>query len=409
MKRDSRTTRRDFLRIGTAAVAGAALPTPAAGLTSFAQSEKQHPPRKLVHRPLGRTGLKLPIVSMGSTYAINLVRAALEGGMVYIHTSGDYSEGNHERLVGKAVHGRDRDSFVVATSADLPYEFSGRGPSDDVGTSVDPKLIGESLEGSLKRLQLDYVDIYYLGSAGRRGSVMHEPYWEAIERLKRDGKMRFAGISTHENEPAVIQAAKESKFWDVVLTAFNFRQKHREKVRAAIHDAADAGLGIVAMKTQAGVYWDRGRNRKINMTAALKWALQDEHVHTSIPAFSNFEEMEEDLAVAADPTMTSQERADLDLGDDLGYSGHYCQQCGQCLAQCPAGMDVPTLMRSYMYAFAHGQPRKARDTLRSWTARDIACGSCSDCTVECSFGFDVKSRALDIARLLDVPDEFLKG
>lgn len=405
MKRDSGTTRREFLQIGAAALAGAALTGP--GDAAVAQPSEKQRSQELVHRTLGRTGLRLPIVSMGSTYAVNLVRAALEGGMVYIHTSGDYSSGEHERLVGKAVRGRDRDSFVVATSAELPYTWYRSGKSRDLGTEVDSKKIVESLEGSLQRLQLDYVDIYYLGSLGNRRSVMHEPYLEAFERLKKEGKMRFAGISTHENEPAVIRAATESGFWDIALTAFNFKQTHREQVRAAIHDAAEAGLGIVAMKTQAGVYWDRARKRKINMKAALKWALADEHVHTAIPAFSNFEEMEEDLAVAANPTMTSEERADLDLGDDLGYSGHYCQQCGQCRAQCPADLDIPLLMRGYMYAYAHRQPAKAKHTLRAWKASNIACGQCEQCSVDCAVGLDVRSRALDMARLLDVPGQLL--
>jgi len=65
---------------------------------------------------------------------------------------------------------------------------------------------------------------------------------KAFDALKRAGKIRFAGIATHRNEPAVIRAAVKSGFWDVVLTAFNFRQSHREEVRAAIHEAADAGL-----------------------------------------------------------------------------------------------------------------------------------------------------------------------
>ena len=71
---------------------------------------------------------------------------------------------------------------------------------------------------------------------------------------------------------------------------------------------------MVAMKTQAGVYWDRARRRKINMTAALKWVLQDENVHTTIPAPSNFNELREDIAVMQDPNLTPEEQRDLKLG-----------------------------------------------------------------------------------------------
>jgi predicted aldo/keto reductase-like oxidoreductase len=405
MGRGPLTSRRDFLRTGATGLAGAAML--ASGACSPKSEEKAQKEGKFIYRTLGRTGLRLPVVSMGSIYAINLVRTALEEGIVYFHTSADYSERNHERLLGKVFRGLPRDSFVVATSPDLPYPSQrGSSRSLDLGTEIDPKLISESIEGSLQRLGLDYVDIYYLASVGNP-EVTHEPYINAFDKLKRQGKTRFVGVGTHADEPAVIRAAAESGFWDVVLTAYNFRQSHREEVRAAIRQAAEAGLGVVAMKTQAGVYWDRARTRKINMKAALKWVLQDENVHTTIPAFSNFEELEEDLSVMRDLKLTPEEKRDIELGEKMGFSGFYCQQCGRCLPQCPAKMDIPTLMRSHMYAFGHQEPKKARETLRSWTSAEVACRSCAICEVKCSLGFDVKSRALDVARILEVPEEFL--
>ncbi|MCK5407111.1 MAG: aldo/keto reductase [Candidatus Krumholzibacteria bacterium] len=406
MKHDRLTSRRAFLQTGATALAGTALLSSDACSPQSKKQAKQD--RKFVHRTLGRTGLRLPVVSMGSCYAINLVRTALDEGIVYIHTSSDYSESNHERLMGEVFRDRPRESFVVATCPDLPYDYKrGRGRSLGLGINVDPTKISESIEGSLDRLKLKYVDIYYLASVSSRETVLHEPYMTAFDKLKKEGKTRFVGVITHENEPEVIRAAAESKFWDVVLTAYNFRQSHRKEVESAIRQAAEAGLGVVAMKTQAGVYWDRARTKKINMKAALKWTLRDKNVHTTIPAFSNYEEMQEDLAVMADPKLTPEEARDLELGDELGFSGHYCQQCANCLAQCPAGMDIPTLMRSYMYAFGHRSPRKARATLRSWTPADVACKTCNNCSVECSLGFDVKTRALEIARILEVPSEFL--
>ena len=225
--------------------------------------------------------------------------------------------------------------------------------------------------------------------------------------MKQSGKTRFVGVATHDHEPEVIRAAADSRFWDVVLTAYNFRQSHRHQIKAAIELAAGAGLGVVAMKTQAGVYWDRFRIRKINMKAALKWVLQDENVHTTIPAFSNFEEMEDDLDIMTDLALTLEDKRDLKLGDELGLSGCYCQHCGLCLAQCPAELDIPTLMRGYMYAYGYREPKKAWHTLRSLAKSDIKCVDCGPCTVRCALGHDVKTRVLDIARLLEVPAEFL--
>jgi uncharacterized protein len=396
-----RATRREFLAAGAGTVAGAAW---FAGCAGSAPSDDRLPRTgRTTVRTLGRTGLRTPVVSIGSAYAPNLVRSALNAGMSYVHTSGSYSEANHERILGEVLRGRPRDSFLVGSSPDLPYRFEPGGLSEDLGTSADPSAIEASIDGSLERLGLATIDIYYLSSISQRQTVLHQPYIKAFESLKRRGKIRYAGIGTHRNEPEVIRAATESGFWDVVLTAYNFRQSHRAEVRAAIRHAAGAGLGVIAMKTQAGVYWDRLRLRKINMKAALKWVLQDENVHTSIPAFSNYDELADDLAVMKDLTLSPTDERDLHLGEEARLSGLYCQQCACCIPQCPHGLEIPALMRGYMYAVGYQEPRQARHALRAWTTADIPCGGCDRCRVQCALGFDVRSRALDVARLLD-PD-----
>src|SRR5208337_3160926 len=110
-------------------------------------------------------------------------------------------------------------------------------------------------------------------------------------KAKRDGKTRFVGVSTHKNEPEVVRAAVESKLYDVVLTSYNFRQDHHLEVQRAVGEAAAAGLGVVAMKTQAGVFWDKEKKDPIDARAALKWALRDPNIHTAIPGFSTFDQL----------------------------------------------------------------------------------------------------------------------
>ena len=393
-----RTSRREFIKAGVAGIAGVSILKGCS--TNRTAPGDQPSARKIVFRTLGRTGLSLPVVSMGSVYGIDLVQTALDEGVVYIHTSSGYSERNHERLLGDVFQDRPRDSFVIGTSPDLPYDFGGGGLSHDLGLGADPDLILSSIEGSLRRLKLEYVDIYWLCSISRVETANFEPYLRAFEQLKKSGKTRFVGIGTHSNEPEIIRAAAGSGFWDVVLTSYNFRQTHREEVSEAISKAADAGLGVVAMKTQAGVYWDRSRRQRINMKAALKWVLQDENVHTTIPAFSNHEEMREDLSIMEDLRLTPEERRDLRIGTNSGSAGLYCQQCRQCLPQCPARLEIPGLMRAYMYAFGHNQPEKAAETLRGWDSARLACRDCTTCAVRCALGFDIRSRALELYNAL---------
>ena len=211
----------------------------------------------------------------------NLVRAALDGGIFLLDTAHGYQEGRTEEMLGTVLKDRKRDSFVIATKVHLSTLDRRTGL---FSKETRGEEIGEKLDISLKRLGLDHVDILHLHNQSARESVLYEPVLKALEKAKRDGKARFFGCSTHKNEPEVIRAAVEAKLYDVVLTSYNFRQDHHLEVQKAVGEAAQAGLGIVAMKTQAGVYWDKEKQSPINMKAALKWALRDPNVHTAIPA-----------------------------------------------------------------------------------------------------------------------------
>lgn len=155
------------------------------------------------------------------------------------------------------------------------------------------------------------------------------------------------------------------------------------------------------MKTQAGVYRDRSRTELINPTAALKWVLQDANVHTTIPAFSNFDELREDMSVMEDLEFTPAEARDLQEVERSAHAGLYCQQCGHCLPQCPYYVEIPTLMRAHMYAAGHDQPVKAVSTMRGISAGEIRCVDCRRCTVQCALGMDIQPQAAAMRQLLE--------
>jgi len=391
-------SRRSFIKKGAAGLAGVSTIPLISKADKEAKIIQEKSKSKMIIRTLGKTGIKLPIVSMGSYQEANLVEIALDLGIVHIDTAAAYQNGNHERMLGEVFKNRPRDSFVIATANNIQSYFDRKTGSE---------FLINDFEGSLKRLGLDYIDIYYLGVLENKKTTLFEPFMKIMEKFKKEGKTRFIGVTTHNNEPEVIRAAVESKVFDVVLTSYNFRQKHKEEVKKAIDYAANAGLGIVAMKTQAGVYWDRERKNMINMKAALKWALQDKNVHTAIPAFSSYNEIIEGLSVMENLTLTPKEKEDLKIGDEMGYLGLYCQQCGKCISQCKWNFDIPTIMRSYMYAYGYKNPFKARETIEQVNFSHIGCNDCSICTVNCTMGFDVREKVLDIIRIKEIPNEFL--
>jgi len=405
-KKETSESRRSFLKKGLSGMAGMAVLPSMLGTGNRDDEAGTGRRTKAVFRTLGKTGIKLPVVSMGVGHVNNpeLVRAALDAGIVLLDTANGYQGGRNEEMIGGVIKGRPRDSFVIATKVAGSPEDRKTGLFKK-GAKAGPFI--EKFEASLGRLGLEYVDILYLHSVVKRESVLFETFLSAMQKLKKEGKTRFIGVSTHSNEPEVIRAAVESGVHDVVLTAYNFRQPHVEEVEKAMAEAHAAGLGVVVMKTQAGVFWDAERQNPINMKAALKWALRKEYVHTAIPGMTTFDQLEADLSVMEDISLTPEEKEDLQLGRRLGEPGLYCQQCGRCIPQCAKGMDIPLLMRSYMYVYGYRNLGSAKEALAGVDLSKIACSECSHCRVDCAMGFDVKARIEDVARIGNVPDEFV--
>jgi predicted aldo/keto reductase-like oxidoreductase len=362
--------------------------------------------RKFIYRTLGKTGIRLPIVSMGTYDAAGLAGIALDSGIVHIDTSAEYNEGNDEKMFGELFKKRPRDSFVIGTSIGM-WQYR---EVDRIKKVITPEILRKYIEASLQRLDLEHIDIYYLGGIKHKEIALYKPYLKVLEAYKKAGKIHFIGVTTHTNEPEIIRTATDSGIYDVVLTSYNFRKTNRREIGEAIDYAAKKGMGIVAMKTQAGVYWDReDKKTMINMKAALKWALQNENVHTAIPSFKTVDQLNEGLSVMEDLILTEQEKSDLKLEPE-GYStGLFCSQCEKCIPQCPANLDIPTLMRSYMYAYGYRSLAKARITLGQIESSEVPCTNCASCRVICSSGFDIKRKVMDIARLKSVPEEFLAG
>jgi predicted aldo/keto reductase-like oxidoreductase len=281
--------------------------------------------------------------------------------------------------------------------------------------NFDQKAFVQRVDESLRRLAVDYVDILLQPFAATRESVFHEPIRKAMETVKKSGKAKYLGIATHRLEHEAIRAAVDVGIHDVIMTAYNFRRKSwkveqkGEALDDAIQYAAESGLGIIAMKTMAGVYWDKERTKPINTTAALKWVLQNKNVHTTVPDCSTYEQLEQDLAIMSDPELTEQEKQDLQPPSEDLSSGLYCRQCNKCISQCPEAMDIPTIMRSYMYAYGYRNLAFARRTIGSTGLHSFPCKDCKHCSVNCQMGFDVRSKILDISRLQDIPEDFIRG
>ena len=149
------------------------------------------------YRKLGNTGLQVSEISLGSwlTYGNSvgsdivgeLTNRAFELGINFFDTANVYMRGEAELLLGKALKPYARESYVVATKAFWPM---GDGPND---RGLSRKHVFEQVHASLKRLQLDYVDIFYCHRYDPNTPV--EETLRTIEDLVRQGKILYVGVS----------------------------------------------------------------------------------------------------------------------------------------------------------------------------------------------------------------------
>src|SRR5512139_3984777 len=320
--------RRDFLKSSAAGLGGFVYLSANEKISPEKGQEKKE--GKITYRTLGKTGLKLPVITMGVMNTSNpaLVRAALSNGMYFLDTAQTYQRGTNESMIGEILKGRPRDSFAIATKARLPGDQT-TGLYTEEATE---EAFAQKIDTSLRSLGLDYIDIYHHHGVWVKETALYEPVLNALVKAKKAGKIRFIGITTHRNEPEIINAAVDSKVYDVVLPAYNFRQKHGEEVKKAIARAAEAGLGVIAMKTIGGNVGGNYHNTQIDAPACLKWALQDTNVHTVITGFTTFDKLEMDVKVLREFSLSKAEKETLRLA--ALQSGLYCQGCGTCLTAC---------------------------------------------------------------------------
>ena len=351
-------TRRTFLKLSSLLPAISFVPSPSAA-------------GRQVFRALGRTGLKTAEVGMGVmiTHDSDIVRAALDAGVNYFDTARSYMGGRNEAILGQGLQGR-RDEAIIATKC------------HHLGST---QRVVDSVEQSLAALDVDVIDVLQLHNLSDRDSVLLDDHLEALTRLRKEGKIRFAGVTTHSNMIEVIEAAVESKFYDTILTSYNFQSP--PELGEAIGKASAAGLGVIAMKIMTGGYRTEEIPGLNPFQSALRWVLLNSSVSTSIPSIATFEQLKENAAVMG-TTTTWRDDFSLHLYASVAGS-RYCRACGSCTGQCGSGADIQAGLRGLMYAEGYGEMEMAYRTLADIS---IPCASCPQCTVACRFGLDVKGR-----------------
>ena len=218
------------------------------------------------YRPLGRSGMSVSQLCLGAMMfgaagnpdhddSVKIIHRALDAGINFIDTADVYSTGESEQIVGQALAGSRRDGVVLATKAGLPF---GRDPNQR-GTSR--RWITEAVEGSLRRLGTNWIDLYQIHRLDPATDV--DETLGVLSDLVHTGKIRAFGAS---NVPAS----------EIVEAQWTAERRGRERfrteqppysllTRAIEHDVLPTslrhGMGVLVYSPLAGG-WLSGRYRK---------------------------------------------------------------------------------------------------------------------------------------------------
>ena len=396
--------RRRFLAAGAAGLMGAH------AVTHAADQEQEKPitgkddlddldldfldeeqPKIRKYNVLGKTGLKVSDISLGSAREASVFHYALDRGINFFDTAEVYYQGRHETDLGKALR-PVRDKVVVTTK-----HFHGN------PKKITKKKVIEKFDKSLKRLGFDHVDIAMLHCVDKPELFACEELLAAYEELKKAGKYRHLGFSTHEAEK-ICPVAFATGLFEVMMVIYNSVQ-YPERSRM-IDEARKKGIGVIAMKTMMGREQDRiaelVNERNTFSQAAIKWALTDPGVQNVVISMRTFEHVDEYLKASGGKlTDADQEvlKKYVKAVDD-----RYCRiGCGTCAAACPHRVAVNDVMRFGMYFENYGEEQRAmQDYARLRESRRAApCATCEGmCGKACPHGLDVRDRLVRYDGLL---------
>lgn len=386
------SSRRKFLRNATGLVAAGLVANTTFG-NPINQLKINEDPKNMIFRTLGRTGISLPIVSMGvmNSNNPNLLKAGWNMGIKHFDTAWIYQGGNNEKMVGSVLRelNVDRKDVVITTKIVIDRNLWQAGAEES-----RKKQFMDRFNQSLERLQMDYVDILMLHDVNYVEQIKDVVIKEAMEELKKQGKIRFPAFSTHVNWPEILTVTADEGFYDVVLLSLNYSMANDEESLKAMHYASSKGVGLIAMKTQCQQDWYKQNlpaetqkyyEGNIMHSALLKWSLNHEEIATAVPGFTTFEQLQTDVQVAYDLNYNAEERKFLEDHNVKLAIQSACRFCGGCKDSCPHGVDIPSLMRTHMYAVSYGNLHMTLSTAKSiekGTGLD-SCNDCTECVAKC--------------------------
>lgn len=343
-------------------------------------AEKRQKPEvpQVPKRKLGKTGVDIPCLSLGTAMP-NLIdsqivlRNAFRLGVTCWDTASDYTWGNSELGIGKYLSKTPEareELFIISKPPDIST------PMPDVAG------IEKHLQTSLKRMNTNYIDLYLGVHNIRDLTQLTDELKRWAEDAKKRKVIRLFGFSTHKNMLQCLAGASRLDWIDAIMTVYNFRLMQDPEIQAAVEACHKAGIGLIAMKTQAAglAAWWAGHAARVETEAdkklvehfqkrgftegqaKIRVVLEDKRFSSVCVGMENVRFLNSNVAAVLDKTKLS--RVDTEVFKEYAQATCRCY-CAGCAHICDSALpDTPyvsDIMRCLMYYNSYGQHDRARE------------------------------------------------
>ena len=356
--------RRKFLKIlgaaGVSSMAGSVILPAAADAAAM----------KVGTRPFGRTGIKVPILSLGTMFDTGanqlLLRQAVKWGVTYWDTAQYYNRWGSEMGLGKylAKYPEDRKKIFLVSKSQ----------------KRDPKGLTAELNDSLNNLKTDYLDLFFVHAVSDAKAALTPEIKAWSTKMKSKGKFRLFGFSTHSNMARNLSHAATLGWIDGIMSTCNYKVMTTDEMKRAIDACHNAGIGLTAMKTQASSMWSRvgfesDESKALTerfigkgMTkeqAKLLAVWTDERIAAVCSQMNTMTILKANTEAAVNKQrLTASDRRCFEA-EAQATATNYCAGCtATCQSTLAAMVPVGKIMRCLMYARSYGDHYRAQVEFR---------------------------------------------
>jgi predicted aldo/keto reductase-like oxidoreductase len=369
--KSGKPNRRDFFKKAAALGLGATVGGSSVWRPREASAQITIPKEPMPRRPFGRSGIMVSTLSLGGMFDILnnrlMLAKALDWGINYWDTAEGYGRGRSEEGIGRwfARNPDTRKQVFLVTKL-----------STRRGGDFTPRL-----EESLKRLHTDYVDLFFVHGI-RSIDEMEASLKSWGQAMKKAGKIKLFGFSTHANMEECLEGAAKLPWIDGIMFTYNYRLMHEPRMKEAVEACYRAGIGLTAMKTQGGGPVKSDSESEIEMAgrfmqkgfsdnqAKLMAVWQDKRIASICSQMPNLTIMATNAAAAVEKTRLSKSDRALLAQYAEETCGDYCAGCERLCSEVFAQrVEISDVMRCLMYFHSYQDLGLARATFQALPAQ----------------------------------------